>query len=554
MPPSPGLQTASESLLSPRSLAMVASHQAGRRIAAVLLGLVALVALTLIFVPWQQTIIGYGQVIVYSAMDRPQTVEAQIPGRLIEWRVQEGDTVQKGDVIARLDDIDSKFLDRDQPRRLAAQQKALRKQRSHAALRAARLETQISSLNRSRTAAIQTARQRVEQSRQRVLAAEQALIATQKGKQIARDVVRTSAVERVTQARLRIEQADQALTAAAQDRDTARLQRDRIQALFDEDLRSQRDNELAQNDFVKRQTEVGRAELALKVTRRDATVGNLDQNRADIEIARVGTEVERAKAALDVSQRDVLTAQLDLSKATADTSAALDSIRAAQESAWENVAKLDSDLQKLDIEQQNLQRRTEQQNVVAPRSGRVVRLLQVGAGTTVKAGDALAVLSPATSDRAVELLVTDNDVALLSEGRQVRLQLAGWPALQFSGWPSATGTFAGTVSVIDAIDDGTARYRIIVKPDKTRIASGKEQPWPPAHSLRPGAEATGWILLETVPLGFELWRQFNAFPATIKKVPVGQKIDKDESGASAGAAKSDGDKKKSPFLKVKSPK
>ncbi|MES2461628.1 MAG: biotin/lipoyl-binding protein, partial [Armatimonadota bacterium] len=409
----------------PRSLQMVAPQRSGRRIAAVLIGLFVLAALILIYVPWQQTVIGYGQVMVYSAMDRPQNVQAQIPGRLLEWRVQEGDVVKAGDVIARLEDIDSKYLDRDQPRRLALQRAALRDQRDRATSRGVRIEEQMRSLTSSREAAIRTARQRVEQSRQRLRAAQQALIASQKGGQIARDVARTSAGERVAQARLRVEQAEQALTAAKQERETSRLQRDRIKALFDDGLRSGRDNELAENDFVKRQTDVERAELALKVARRDTTVGALDQNRADIEIERVNTEVERAKAALDVAERDVLTAQLDLSKITADTTAGLDSLGASLESARENIAKIDSELQKIQIEQQNLSRRTGQQIVTAPRAGRVVRLLQVGNGATVKVGDILAVLAPTTKDRAVELLVTDNDVALLADLLQTVGRLHG---------------------------------------------------------------------------------------------------------------------------------
>ncbi|HVK05798.1 MAG TPA: biotin/lipoyl-binding protein [Armatimonadaceae bacterium] len=534
----------------PRSLAMVAARRSGRRVAALLVGLVALAVGVLAYVPWQQTVIGHGQVIVYSAMDRPQDVEAQIPGRLVEWRVQEGDAVRAGDVIARLEDIDSKFLDREQPARLARQRAALVEQRARAASRVARLGDQIASLTGSREAAVRTARQRVEQSRQRLRAARQALIAAQKGGEIARDVARSSAGERADQARDRVKQAEQALTAARQELETSRLQRDRIRALFDEGLRSRRDDELAENDFVKRRTDVERAELALKVARRDATVGDLDRNRADIEVERVGTEVDRAAAALDVAERDVLTAQLDLSKVAADTAAALDSIAASRESARESVAKIDSDLQKLDVERQNLARRTEQQVVTAPRDGRVVRLLRIGGGATVKAGDVLAVLAPTTADRAVELMVTDNDVALLTEGRRVRLQLAGWPALQFSGWPSAAvGTFAGRVAVIDAVDDGTARYRVIVRPDAERIASGEEQPWPSADALRPGAEATGWILLDTVSLGFELWRQFNAFPPTVKQAPPGEK-ERD-----AGPLKKEGsEKSEKAFIKIKQPK
>jgi adhesin transport system membrane fusion protein len=30
--------------------------------------------------------------------------------------------------------------------------------------------------------------------------------------------------------------------------------------------------------------------------------------------------------------------------------------------------------------------------------------------------------------------------------------------------------------------------------------------------MRHGLRAHGWVLLDRVPLGFELWRRFNAFP------------------------------------------
>ena len=33
--------------------------------------------------------------------------------------------------------------------------------------------------------------------------------------------------------------------------------------------------------------------------------------------------------------------------------------------------------------------------------------------------------------------------------------------------------------------------------------------------LRQGVRANGWVLLNQVKLGFELWRQFNGFPPTV---------------------------------------
>ena len=127
----------------------------------------------------------------------------------------------------------------------------------------------------------------------------------------------------------------------------------------------------------------------------------------------------------------------------------------------------------------------------------------------VKEGDVLAVIVPDTQDRAVELWIDGNDVPLVTPGRAVRLQFEGWPAVQFAGWPAvAVGTFGGTIAFVDAADDGKGRFRVLVVPD------GKE-PWPAMRFLRQGSRANGWILLDRVRLGYEVWRQFNGFPPVL---------------------------------------
>jgi adhesin transport system membrane fusion protein len=128
----------------------------------------------------------------------------------------------------------------------------------------------------------------------------------------------------------------------------------------------------------------------------------------------------------------------------------------------------------------------------------------------VKAGQQLALIVPQTANRAVELTVSGNDAPLLAVGRRVRLQFEGWPAVQFSGWPSvAVGTFGGTIGVIDPGAGADGTVRIIVFPEQ-----GEE--WPDAHYLRQGVRVVGWVLLDSVKLGWELWRQFNGFPPTLK--------------------------------------
>jgi hypothetical protein len=73
----------------------------------------------------------------------------------------------------------------------------------------------------------------------------------------------------------------------------------------------------------------------------------------------------------------------------------------------------------------------------------------------------------------------------------------------------AVGTFGGTIGVIDPGADEEGRVRIIVFP-------GEGEEWPDARYLRQGVRVIGWILLDNVRLGWELWRQFNGFPPSLR--------------------------------------
>jgi hypothetical protein len=155
--------------------------------------------------------------------------------------------------------------------------------------------------------------------------------------------------------------------------------------------------------------------------------------------------------------------------------------------------------------------RQSSQVVQATRDGQIMRIYYPEGGALIKQGATLATLAPTTTNKVVELLIKGNDLPLLSEGRSVRLQFEGWPAIQFSGWPSvAVGTFSGTVKNIDPSDNGKGYFRIFVKPDSSQTK------WPEGHYLRQGVRVKGWVLLESVPLGYEMWRVFNGFPPVIR--------------------------------------
>ncbi|WP_426314721.1 efflux RND transporter periplasmic adaptor subunit [Methylobacterium fujisawaense] len=147
------------------------------------------------------------------------------------------------------------------------------------------------------------------------------------------------------------------------------------------------------------------------------------------------------------------------------------------------------------------------QLVRAPRDGRILHINAATGGTLVNAGDTLATLAPHAPARVVELMVDGRDVALIRPGQPVRLAFEGWPAVQFSGWPSvAHGMFDGRVRAVDPSAQQTGRFRVLVEQDPGKPA------WPDAEFIPLGAKVRGFIQMETVSIGYELWRILNNFP------------------------------------------
>jgi multidrug efflux pump subunit AcrA (membrane-fusion protein) len=143
--------------VAPKSLALVKRRKVRGRILSVGLFFVVLTA-GLGFIPWQQTIEGAGQVMIFNAMDRPQSVAAPIPARLVEWKVQEGDIVQKGKELLLLEDVDSKFLDQNLTTRLTEQRKLTVQALTETEVRVQDLQKQKFELIRSRDNALGAAR------------------------------------------------------------------------------------------------------------------------------------------------------------------------------------------------------------------------------------------------------------------------------------------------------------------------------------------------------------------------------------------------------------
>jgi multidrug resistance efflux pump len=243
-------------------------------------------------------------------------------------------------------------------------------------------------------------------------------------------------------------------------------------------------------------------------------------------------ELEKLKKDLDVAVSDLASAKFEVESALKEVDAKeheleqkrseaqtkIDYAKAMEQDALGLQATVQKESRDIDIKLSELKLL----RITAPRDGTIYRLPLYERGQTIKEGETLFTIVPETSERAVELFINGNDISLIHVGDHVRLQFEGWPAIQFSGWPSvAVGTFGGQVAKVDPTDDGTGKFRIQVIPEK-------DTEWPPTQYLRQGVRANGWVMLQSVSLGYEIWRQINGFPPVIEdptrekptKVPV----------------------------------
>lgn len=460
------------------ALATAGKRRVTRRFGRFMLLVLIVTPFVLAFAPWQQNLAGQGRVIAFDPVDRPMQIQARTDGVILQWHVREGQQIKKGDAIVDLADNDPLILQRLAEQLTAAEQKlAAAKQKREQYTR------QIEEAEKAREAAMQLADDEIAAAEQAVVVAEQAVLVAQE------NVKFRTISETMWQG----------------------LVQDRIGASI----------ELAN---ARQLLAVAKAELD---SRAAAVAGAAANLRA------------RKSARLRVERDEQVKVQ---------------TAKAMRETADGEVAEAEGSIPRLrrDLDRQK------QQQITAPVDGYVQNLRANGqGGVFVKQSTTLAILVPTTEQLAVELLIDGNDVTFVDVGRHVRLQFEGWPAIQWVGWPSAAiGTFGGQVAFVDRFDDGSGNYRVMVLPDERPFATpegpfvdwlrevvtfdkvsqaANPHAWPGEPWLKQGVRAKGWIVLDRVSLGFEIWRQLNGFPPTVQRA--------DESGKQKGSSDQGGDGK-----------
>jgi len=264
-------------------------------------------------------------------------------------------------------------------------------------------------------------------------------------------------------------------------------QYDRIQQLHEKGLKTL--SELQEKDLKRQQT-------AAKVTVQESKLLNTRNQLTNLFVELSAATQEYADK-LAKSQSDRQTA----------ISARLESVAAT--------SKLQSQLS-------NYSQRQQFYYITAPQSGYITKTIKKGIGEIIKEGADLATIMPADYDLAVEVYLKPQDTPLLDTTEQVHLRFDGWPAIVISGWPeSSTGIFSGKIFAIDRFISDNGFYRVLIVPDEN-----DDKDWP--QELRVGTGTQSFILLNDVPIWYELWRQLNGFPPDFYNIEKQKKKDMED--------------------------
>jgi multidrug resistance efflux pump len=393
----------------------------------------------MLFLPWTQNIRSTGTVTTLYQDQRPQQLNAIIPGRIVKWFVKEGDYVKKGDTLIMLADVKDDYLDPNLVERTEEQLVAKQQKIDFYSDKVEATGGQINAMEATRELKINSLRNKIEQLR--------------------RKVVSDSAEWR----------------AAVIDRNIATEQYERAKTMHQEGIISLVDLERRTGSYQKA----------------------------------LATETEKLSKYQNTRQ-DLTIASIEINSVQQETTEKVLKARGEQATAQSEMAGTAAEVAKLQNQVANYRIRGSQRWLLAPQHGQVVNAVRAGINEVVKEGEMIVQVVPTEIDFAVEVFVKPNDLVLVDTGQKVRFIFDGFPAVVFSGWPSASyGSFGGKVVAVERNRNVNGLFRLLV------IEDNNDRQWP--KDLKLGTGAVGFALLKDVPVWYELWRNINGFPADYYK-------------------------------------
>jgi len=140
-----------------------------------------------LFLPWTQNIQSNGLVTTRLQENRPQNIQTQIAGRIVKWKVKEGDAVKKGDTLIILTEVKDNYLDPKLVERTKEQANAKRASIDYYKGKANATQFQIDAIEKGRALKIQQLKNYLNQLKSKLKAEQAELVAANNDYNLALD-------------------------------------------------------------------------------------------------------------------------------------------------------------------------------------------------------------------------------------------------------------------------------------------------------------------------------------------------------------------------------
>ncbi|MFO0957193.1 MAG: HlyD family efflux transporter periplasmic adaptor subunit [Isosphaeraceae bacterium] len=441
------------------ALRLVNPPSMARRFAWYLAIALAACGVALFFVPWRQSVYGYGRVIAKDPIDRETRVESPIYGRVQEWFVSEasevqgpvydegGNVIEPGSPIARISDNDSEFL---------------------AALKAQK-------------------------------AAAEAKLSTAEEEVKLYDSV-------VVEFRSMLEQA---LEGARNDIEAGKA---KVDALIQEQqaIDAQRKNQENLKNTYNRLTPQGLA-------------SGIQQFEYEAKFLEVTAKFAKAKADIAGARSDVASKEAKREEISDKLTAEIRKAEAEIQKARGKVAEATKELTDISIkirrQETQLIRAPRSGRILRLLANPHIEQLKDGDPIAVLIPDARELAVELFLDGNDIPLVHNGDPVRLQFEGWPAVQFVGWPSAAvgtFGGrvlLADATDNGKGKFRIVVIPEKSCCRDRTCTI-DEVGGLKDKDC-WPDRRYLRQGVRTKGWTLLRDVPLWWEVWRRINGFPITV---------------------------------------
>jgi adhesin transport system membrane fusion protein len=498
---------------------MPALHQVGtpktaRKVGVGVIFVCIITPFLMALIPWRQSVFGDGQVIAFHPLDREYQVFSPLHGRVTEFYVIEGDRVEAGEMIAKVENIDPEFM------------QTLKEQLRFANLQLDAANTKVKQYK----AAL---KQKKAEKKESVLEAEEAIEATK---------------QRITGLDRRIDETETDVKGF-------KWKYEQVKALYERGLEAGQAVIAAEQTYRTTERKLEQAEAALEQAKREL---KSDVARKDAIEAKAEAEVQKAETDVQTAMVDVQNYENKLQELN---------VRIRQQREAESVVASRSGTVLRILTNVGTGAQVKEGDPLAiiipnaPRlaaevylPGRDVPLVQPGDPVRLQFEGWPALQFVGWP--AVAVGTFPGKVALVdaSETRGGRFRVLAVPDLggptihvyglegaYFTPGSTVTGLESGTTATVETFEidpkdpslgtltiTGIDGEFLADEPiqDERNMQARVRNPWPSQQYLRQGARANGWVLLREVPLGFEIWRRLNGFAPIVSENEPSDKDDK----------------------------